>query len=62
MLSRNTVAIHFGTFVCSENDSLEAIMEFEERREDRGVENLDESVGDVRGRAGIIDIGGSLAV
>lgn len=37
-------------------------MEFEEVREDRGVENLDESVGDERGRAGIIDIGGSLAV
>ena len=61
-MSRNTVAIHFGTFVGSENESLEAIIEFEEGREDRGVGSLDESVGDKRGRAGIIDIGGSLAV
>jgi len=62
VLSRNTVAIHFRTFVGSENESLEAIIEFEEGREDRGVENFNGSVGDERGRAGIIDIGGSLAV
>jgi L-ascorbate metabolism protein UlaG (beta-lactamase superfamily) len=61
--SRNTVAIHFGTFVGSENESLEAIMEFAEGREDRGVLELDEPAADERvDRAGIIDIGGSLAV
>lgn len=62
VLSRNTVAIHFGTFVGSENESLEAIMEFDEAREDRGVLHLDEQGGDERGHAGIIDIGGSFAV
>ena len=60
--SHNTVAIHFGVFVGSENESLEAIMEFEEGREDRGVGRLDESTEHENGRAGIIDIGGSLAV
>ncbi|KAF4627175.1 hypothetical protein G7Y89_g10981 [Cudoniella acicularis] len=68
VLSRNTVAVHFGTFVGSENESLESIMEFEEGREDRGVLRLDEDIegaDDERGhagRAGIIDIGGSFAV
>ena len=62
VFSRNTVAIHFGTFVGSEDESLEAIMEFEEGREDRGVLRLDEQVTDERDRAGIIDIGGSFAV
>jgi N-acyl-phosphatidylethanolamine-hydrolysing phospholipase D len=62
VLSRNTVAIHFGTFVGSENESLEAIMEFEDGREDRDVLGLDGPAEDKRGRAGIIDIGGSFAV
>jgi N-acyl-phosphatidylethanolamine-hydrolysing phospholipase D len=62
VLSKNTVAIHFGTFVGSENESLEAVMEFEEGRDVRGVLSLDEQVVDGRGRAGIVDIGGSVAV
>ncbi len=62
ILSRNTVAVHFGTFVGSKDESLEAIMEFEEARENRGVLGLDNKATDDRGRAGIIDIGGSLAV
>jgi N-acyl-phosphatidylethanolamine-hydrolysing phospholipase D len=62
VMSHNTVAIHFGTFVGSENESLEAIMEFEEGRQDRNVQRLDEQLADGRGRAGIIDIGASLAV
>jgi N-acyl-phosphatidylethanolamine-hydrolysing phospholipase D len=62
VLSRNTVAVHFGTFVGSKDESLEAIMEFEEARENREVLRLGEQVDDERGRAGIIDIGGSMAV
>jgi N-acyl-phosphatidylethanolamine-hydrolysing phospholipase D len=62
VLSRNTIAIHFGTFVGSENESLEAIMEFEDGRKDRGVLGLDEKPAGEGGRAGIVDIGGSLAV
>jgi len=60
--SRNTVAIHFGTFVGSENESLESIMEFQEGRESRGVVGLEDEVDTGNGRAGIVDIGGSLAV
>jgi len=61
VLSRNSVAIHFGTFVGSENESLESIMDFEESREQGGVLALDDKAFSERGRAGIIDIGGSLA-
>ncbi|TAQ85651.1 Phospholipase D [Chlorociboria aeruginascens] len=39
--SRNTLAIHFGTFVGSKNESLEAVMEFKEGREERDVLDLD---------------------
>ena len=62
VLSRNTVAVHFATFVGSENESLEAIMEFEEGRGNRGVLPLDDLTIHERGRAGIVDIGGSFAV
>jgi len=62
VMSRNTVAVHFGTFVGSENESLEAVMEFEEGRDVRGVRSLDEQAIDGGGRAGIVDIGGSVAV
>lgn len=60
--SCNTVGVHFGTFTGSENETLEAILEFEEAREDRGVLQLNEQPADEHGRAGILDIGGSLAV
>lgn len=62
ILSRNTVAIHFGTFVGSKNESLETIIEFEEARQNRDVLRLDDLSADERDRAGIIDIGGSIAV
>jgi N-acyl-phosphatidylethanolamine-hydrolysing phospholipase D len=56
------MTIHFGTFIGSENESLKAIIEFEKGREDRGMLRLDEQAVDGRGRAGIINIGKSLAV
>ncbi|KFY05026.1 hypothetical protein O988_00320 [Pseudogymnoascus sp. VKM F-3808] len=56
VLSQNTVAIHFGTFVGSK------IIAFNKGRQDQGVEELDDTLGGERGRAGILDIGGSLAV
>ena len=62
ILSRNTVAIHFGTFVGSKNESLETIMEFEEVCQTRDVLRLDNRNTDKRDRAGIVDIGDSLAV
>lgn len=60
--SRNSIAVHFGTFVGSENESLEAIMEFEDGRQSRGVLSLGEHAENEHGHAGILDIGGSLAV
>jgi N-acyl-phosphatidylethanolamine-hydrolysing phospholipase D len=62
--SKHTVAIHFGTFVGSENESLESVLEFEEAREKRGVLELEggEDNGGGKGRAGMVDIGGSFAV
>lgn len=61
--SRCSVAVHFGTFVGSENESLEAVLEFEEGREERGVASLDgDEGGSGKGRAGIVDIGGSVVV
>ncbi|KAK0123814.1 hypothetical protein ONS95_008810 [Cadophora gregata] len=67
--SRNSVGVHFGTFVGSENESLEAILEFEEAREERGVGLLKDEVvngevseGKGKTRAGVVDIGGSVAV
>jgi L-ascorbate metabolism protein UlaG (beta-lactamase superfamily) len=62
VLSRNIVAVHFGTFVGSENESLEAIIEFNKRREIQEVLSLNEPVVEGRGRAGILNIGGSIAV
>jgi N-acyl-phosphatidylethanolamine-hydrolysing phospholipase D len=60
--SRNTVGIHFGTFVGSENETYEAMIEFGEACDDRGVRSLDDQVEGEQGRAGTLDIGGSLVV
>ncbi|KAG9247763.1 Metallo-hydrolase/oxidoreductase [Calycina marina] len=59
--SRNTVAVHFGTFIGSQNESLESIMEFEEARDKRNVLALDAQSPDDRDRAGCINIGASFA-
>ncbi|CZT49553.1 uncharacterized protein RSE6_10417 [Rhynchosporium secalis] len=70
--SRFSVGIHFGTFVGSENESLEAVLEFEDARSKAGLGRLsdvvkeDEKIGGeeerLKGRAGVLDIGGSIAV
>jgi N-acyl-phosphatidylethanolamine-hydrolysing phospholipase D len=62
VLLRNTVAVHFGTFIGLENESLEAIIEFTKRRESQDVLSLDELVVEGRGRASILNIGESIAV
>jgi hypothetical protein len=62
VLSYNSIGVHFGTFIGSENESYEAIIEFEEAREEYGIQRLDEPRVDEHGRAGVVDIGGSLAV
>ena len=40
ILSRNTVAVYFGTFFRSENESLESIIEFTKSREIEEVVSL----------------------
>merc|ERR1712093_299544 len=60
--SRNSVGVHFGTFVGSENESLEPVLEFEEARVGRGVRSLRDEVREGETRAGVVDIGGSVAV
>lgn len=61
--SRNTVGVHFGTFIGSENESYEAIIEFDEAREGQGIQRFDDlSEGSENGRVGTLDIGGSIAI
>ena len=60
--SRNTVGIHFGTFIGSEEESFEAIIEFAQACDERAVGNLEDHKQSERGLAGALDIGESLAV
>lgn len=60
--SQNTVAIHFGTFVGSDSETYEAMIEFAQACEDRSVAGLDAQEDAEHGRAGTLDIGESLAV
>jgi len=54
--------IHFGTFVGSENESLEAVIELHEAAEEAGVLMLDEPGPAERGRVGVVDIGETVAI
>lgn len=49
--------VHFGTFIGSESESLEAIIELQEAVEEAGVKTLDDPNEDEMGRMGVIDIG-----
>lgn len=69
--ARNTVAIHFGTFVGSENETVEAVVEFADACEERGIRWLEQDVkgkeaelteDEDKGRAGVLDIGESVIV
>lgn len=60
--SRNSIAIHWGTFVGHENESYEAIVDFETACQKAGFDNLEKGEPSARGKAGIVDYGGSLAV
>ncbi|GAA5856730.1 hypothetical protein JCM8547_008812 [Rhodosporidiobolus lusitaniae] len=55
--SRNTIGMHFGTFIGSESEAFEAIIELHEACEEAGVKNLDDPSEDELGRMGVIDIG-----
>ncbi|GAA5983497.1 hypothetical protein JCM10908_000309 [Rhodotorula pacifica] len=55
--SRNTIGMHFGTFIGAESESLEAIIELAEAVEDAGVKTLDDPNEDEMGKMGVIDVG-----
>ncbi|GAA5820252.1 hypothetical protein JCM11251_005544 [Rhodosporidiobolus azoricus] len=55
--SRNSIGMHFGTFIGSESEALEAIIELHEACEEAGVKALDDPNEDEMGRMGVIDIG-----
>ncbi|BGP55665.1 hypothetical protein JCM8202v2_003270 [Rhodotorula sphaerocarpa] len=55
--SRNSIGMHFGTFIGAESESLEAIIELAEAIEDAGVKPLDDPNEDELGRMGVIDVG-----
>ena len=60
--SKNTIGVHFGTFIGSENESYEAMIEFALACESQCVGDLDSKNDNENGRAGLLDIGDSLAV
>lgn len=60
--SRNSVAVHFGTFVGSQNETHEAVIELAEAKEEAGVPGLDEEIDEKKGRMGAIDVGESFVV
>ena len=62
--SRNSVGVHFGTFVGSESETYEATTELAQACEKLSVAGLDDSeeTQNENGHAGILDIGDSLAV
>ncbi|KAK4937062.1 hypothetical protein LTR10_022185 [Elasticomyces elasticus] len=60
--SRNTIGIHFGTFIGSVNESYEAVIEFGQTCDEHSVGDLQDEAEGENGRAGTLDIGASLAV
>jgi N-acyl-phosphatidylethanolamine-hydrolysing phospholipase D len=60
--SRNTVAVHFGTFVGSELESQESVHEFYEACLANNIKDLRSKQNDDHGCAGTIDIGESILV
>ncbi len=60
--SKNSVAVHFGTFVGHEDETREAVIEFAEAKDKADVQDLDREDDWKYGRAGVIDIGASVVV
>lgn len=53
----SSLGVHFGTFIGSESEALEAMIELHEACEEAGVKNLDDPEEDELGRMGVVDIG-----
>ncbi|KAI5477195.1 hypothetical protein MNV49_006639 [Pseudohyphozyma bogoriensis] len=60
--SRNTIGIHFGTFIGAEAESLEAVIELQEACEDAGLKGLEDKQEGENGRMGVLDIGETYVV
>jgi N-acyl-phosphatidylethanolamine-hydrolysing phospholipase D len=60
--SKNTIGVHFGTFIGSENESFDAMIEFYDASDEAGVVRLVGDEAGKNGRAGTLDLGGSFAV
>jgi len=60
--SKNTVGVHYGTFIGSEAESREAVKELGNACEKQGVAALEDVKDSGNGRAGLLDTGGSIVV
>ncbi|KAL8281156.1 hypothetical protein RQP46_006514 [Phenoliferia psychrophenolica] len=60
--SRNSIGIHFGTFIGAEAESLEAVIGLREACEEADVRDLDDGQEGPQGRMGVLDQGESLRV
>jgi N-acyl-phosphatidylethanolamine-hydrolysing phospholipase D len=60
--SRHTIGVHFGTFIGHENESHDAVIEFCEAIDNSSLRRLVDEEFEEDGKAGTVDIGGSLAV
>jgi len=60
--SRNTIPVHFGTFIGSEDESYESTISFNKARKREEVGKFGDKDGGKCGRSGILNIGGSIAV
>ena len=56
------MAIHWGTFVGSEVEAYESMLDFKKACDQAGIKGLDDTSPSKDGRAGTIDYGSSLAV
>ncbi|KAK4705420.1 N-acyl-phosphatidylethanolamine-hydrolyzing phospholipase D, partial [Phenoliferia sp. Uapishka_3] len=60
--SKNSIGIHFGTFIGAEAESLEAVIGLKEACEDAGLRDLDDGGEGPHGRMGVLDQGKSWRV
>ncbi|KAM0791247.1 hypothetical protein ACM66B_005725 [Microbotryomycetes sp. NB124-2] len=65
--SRNSIGVHFGTFIGAENESLEAVIELNEACTEAGIAQLEDELphdgqSADKGRMGVVDLGETIIV
>ncbi|KAK4054571.1 Protein-lysine N-methyltransferase efm4 [Microbotryomycetes sp. JL201] len=65
--SRNSIGVHFGTFIGAENESLEAVIELNEACTAEGIAQLEDDLAHDgpsadKGRMGVVDLGETIIV